>query len=161
MNCLICRGGYALQEHHTCLQAKGGTRSQTVWLCASCHTAAHSAARALKSKNPVIRNKVYFPPSLRDRAYPVIQALLSGELVYNIRKDMLQDHALLFLQVPVSPRQMARLKFQKEAHGHTNMDSFMAAVITQLTGIRAWPRSAPECDRPPSPQELAMQKQNQ
>jgi hypothetical protein len=161
MNCLICRTGYGLEEHHTLSQAHGGTNSKTIYLCANCHSAAHSAARALKSKSPVIRNKVYFPIALRDRAYPVVQAILSGALVYETKKDLLQDHALSFLQIPVSPRQMARLQFQKQAHGHTSMDSFMAAVITQLTGVRAWPRGSEESDHPPSAEEIGMLKANQ
>ena len=161
MACIICKSAYALEEHHEQMQAEGGTSGRTLFLCSNCHVACHQQARALKSKNPKINNKQYFPLELRQRAYPVVQGIISGSLVYETKKDRLHDHAISSLQIPISPRQLARLHIQKQLHGYTNMEDFMSAIVVQITGVRAWPKGSNESDSPPTPQQLAMLKSNQ
>jgi hypothetical protein len=154
--CYICNATTCLEEHHCNLQAQGGTTRQTIWLCANCHASAHKQARAAKSKNPDIKGKQYFPPELRIRAQPVVEAMLHGEMIYNTQRESYQDHAMQPQMFEVSPRQLQRLHLIKQQNGFSNMADFWQSVVSSLTGVRAWSKDAPSCERPPTPQEIAM-----
>lgn len=159
--CCICGGDMMTEEHHLRHQAQGGTSGQTVWMCSNCHAAAHSQARALKSKNPDIKSKQYFPLELRQRAHFVVQALLRGELEYNTERERFQDHAMQPQMFEVSPRQLQRLHMIKRQNGFTNMNDFWQSVVAKLTGVAAWPKGEPERDGPPTKLDLAMLRNSQ
>jgi hypothetical protein len=155
-SCFVDGSIVSLEEHHLRLQAEGGTTGQTIHLCASCHSMCHKAAKALQSKHPKTRAKAYqyIPVNLQQRAMIIIKAILEGGLTYEVEKDQYQDHAILNMQIALSPRQRARLHMLKDRHGFTNLEAFMAAMIAKMTGVKAWPKEAPANTQPPGDFDL-------
>lgn len=160
MACFVCRSPVSLEEHHLRMQAEGGTTGQTIDLCANCHSFCHKAAKCLQSKHATTRAKAYnyVPVHLHVRAKHIIDAIISGRLTYETELDRFQDHANLNMAIPISPRQRARLHMLKDRSGFTNLETFMTAIITKMTGVRAWPKDAEPMDRPPTAFELGKPK---
>lgn len=92
-SCYVCDVVVAVsQEHHVVPQSRGGTDGPTVVLCPTCHTATHSAARAMIAGKSPDKYLGYLDHDQRSRAMLLVKSIV---LVETTLEDTRNPHPML------------------------------------------------------------------